>query len=108
MEMPPQIQVARAVAVRGGAEPEGLVERERRWIGLVDVELDAPAAALASPLDGPADERSAETRAAGRLLDEQVFHQAVGPRAPDAVAVAHLDHPGRRRGVGGRAEQGVG
>ena len=53
-------------------------------------------------------ERPAEARAARLLDDEQILEQAVEAGAPDAPAVAQLDHAARRRDRVGCADQELG
>src|SRR3954469_9009478 len=50
------VEVARAVAVRRGAEPEAAVEALRRLVALVHVELDAPALAGTGAVERRRDE----------------------------------------------------
>src|SRR5688572_1408988 len=89
-------QVRAAVAIVVVAEAQRSVEREGRVVVVVDVELDAPAAAGPRLIDGQLDQRAPEPAAARALEHEQVLEQAVLRRPPDAVAEAQLRDAGRR------------
>src|SRR5688572_29665792 len=89
-------------------EAEVLVERAGGGVAAVDVELDAPAAALAGAVDGGLDHRAAEAGPAGLLGDEEVLEPAVLAGGLDREAVAQLGDSGRRRVVVRRAQQVLG
>ena len=99
-------EVAPAVAVVLRVEAERAVERERRLVVLVGVELDrAGSRARARARRSRSTSARPEAGAARLLAHEQVLEQAVLGRPPDAVAEAHL-RDAQRRAVGvGRGEQ---
>src|SRR5204863_7895187 len=72
------------------AEPERLVERERRSVVLVHVELDPLAAARPRTLERGLDERAAVPAALGAVRDIEILQPAVVDARPDAQPVAQL------------------
>src|SRR5436190_5741376 len=89
-------------------EAERLVEAKRRFVLLVDDELDAPDAAGARRLEGALDELAPVAAAARCLSHEQVLEPAVLGAGPDAEAVAQLARADRFAGVvEGKQELGV-
>src|SRR3954468_5391406 len=91
----PQLHPERAPAGRvlHGAEPEALVEREGRGVGLVRVQLHPRAATLTGALGGGERQPSTDAGATGALEDEQVLQPAVLGLVPEPVAVAQLADP---------------
>src|SRR5262245_40097745 len=77
------------------AEAKALVEGDRRLVGLVRVEQDAHAAALAGALDHRLHECGRHALLARRLGHEQVLEPAILAPGPHAVPVAHLANAGR-------------